>query len=369
MPFKSITIRAGKRAKRIIAEKGLSPDLFRIMPAASGGPKWIILYQLDKVLFPWLLNRRADNPLHTVSSSIGAWRMTCLANDDPIAALKRFKHHYFNFPFSEYDGPKDITENSYTVLAHIADGHYADQVLQNPKVFSHYLVNLSRGLFHSESKAVLVPSLLILAAANFVSRKAIGLGFKRALFHDPRQKPPFYNANEMPIVHVPLSKDNLMDAIVATSTIPVVMTGVKDIANGPKGTYRDGGLTDYHFDMDFLGHRYDTPNQPIPEDDDRLVIYPHFMDRIHPGWFDKYRPSRRPHPKHLDDMVFIAPNEDWVKTLPGEKIPDRKDFETLTWEKRLMRWESVITQSKIMAEEFNQWIHSSDPHEKCQDMW
>ncbi len=369
MSFKSITIRLGSRAKRIIQEHGLKPDLFHVMPAASGGPKWIILHQLDKVLFPWLLNRDTDNPLHTISSSIGAWRMTCLANKDPVAALDRFKHHYFNFPFSDGDGPRDITENSYPVLAHIADGAYADQVLNNPKVFSHYLVNLSRGPFHSENKTLLIPCLLSLAAANFVCRKAIGWGFKRALFYDPRQKPPFYDANDLPIVHVPLAKDNLMDAIVATSTIPVVMTGVKDIPGGPKGTYRDGGLTDYHFDMDFLGHRYQSPPIDVLDDDHRLVIYPHFMDRIHPGWFDKYRPNRRPHPKNLSDMVFIAPKDDWIKTLPGAKIPDRKDFETMSWEERLMRWELVLEQSKIMADELKNWLNSPDPMKKCQDMW
>ena len=51
---------------------------------ASGGPKWLVLHGLDRVLFPWLLaNANASAPLHSVASSIGSWRFACLGARAP----------------------------------------------------------------------------------------------------------------------------------------------------------------------------------------------------------------------------------------------------------------------------------------------
>ena len=49
---------------------------------------------------------------------------------------------------------------------------------------------------------------------------------------------------------VALSESNLADSILATGSIPMVLSGVSDIAGAPPGIYRDGGVIDYHLELD-----------------------------------------------------------------------------------------------------------------------
>lgn len=46
-----LTIYAGKQALQTITEKGFTPHIFTTLLGASGGPKWFVLYVLDKFLF------------------------------------------------------------------------------------------------------------------------------------------------------------------------------------------------------------------------------------------------------------------------------------------------------------------------------
>ena len=107
----------------------------------------------------------------------------------------------------------------------------------------------------------------------------------------------------------------------------MVMAGVRDIPNLP-GTWFDGGIVDYHFDF-----RFDTP--------EGLVLYPHFFDRITPGWFDKALRWRRPLARDLDRVVMVAPSDAFVASLPGARVPDRTDFESLGNDERIERWHAI----------------------------
>jgi hypothetical protein len=46
----SIILFAGSDARVKIAENGLNPVLFDSLVGASGGPKWFVLYELDRYL-------------------------------------------------------------------------------------------------------------------------------------------------------------------------------------------------------------------------------------------------------------------------------------------------------------------------------
>jgi hypothetical protein len=107
------------------------------------------------------------------------------------------------------------------------------------------------------------------------------------------------------------------------------MEGVRDLQRAPAGLYLDGGILDYHFDFRFCT----APG---------LILYPHFFDRITPGWFDKPLRYRKPHPADLDRVVMIAPSPEFVRRLPGGKVPDRVDFEELSTDARQKRWWEVI---------------------------
>jgi hypothetical protein len=56
------------------------------------------------------------------------------------------------------------------------------------------------------------------------------------------------------------------------------------------------------------------------------VLYPHFQKAVVPGWLDKSLKWRHGATHFLDTMVVLAPDPDWVKTLPNGKLPDRTDF-------------------------------------------
>ncbi len=67
------------------------------------------------------------------------------------------------------------------------------------------------------------------------------------------------------------------------------MEGVRDLPGAGPGTYRDGGLLDYHLDL--------------PYEDRGVVLYPHFTDKVIPGWFDKGLPWRRGDAGRLQDVL------------------------------------------------------------------
>ena len=84
----ALCVYMGKEAARKIGKEGWSAELFSLLLGASGGPKWFILSQLDRLLFADFL-QRSERPLSTLGSSIGSWRNTCLAMRDPAAAVER----------------------------------------------------------------------------------------------------------------------------------------------------------------------------------------------------------------------------------------------------------------------------------------
>jgi len=109
----------------------------------------------------------------------------------------------------------------------------------------------------------------------------------------------------------------------------------------------DGGVTDYHLDLDYDG------------DDDSgegLVLFPHFYDHVVPGWFDKSLPWRRAGARNFSRTLLIAPSPAFVARLPGGKLPDRKDFYTLTDDQRFERWERVNAMTSVLGEELHELI-------------
>ena len=64
----------------------------------------------------------------------------------------------------------------------------------------------------------------------------------------------------------------------------------------------------------------------------------------------------------LDSTIVLAPNPEWVKTLPGGKLPDRTDF--MTYDRdlagRVKVWNAATQASQQLAEEFSGWLHKPD---------
>ncbi|GKT10160.1 hypothetical protein DSTSK_34650 [Desulforhabdus sp. TSK] len=84
---------AGRKAIQTIRKNGLRREQVRIVVGAAGGPKWLVLHNLDRVLFSSWFKHRME-PLFLLGSSIGAWRFAAVSQSDPAEALNRFLSIY-----------------------------------------------------------------------------------------------------------------------------------------------------------------------------------------------------------------------------------------------------------------------------------
>jgi hypothetical protein len=336
----ALSFRAGPGALQAIQKHGFSAKLVGTMAGASGGAKWLVLSKLDRVVADTLIPD-LRGPVHLIGSSIGAWRFACYAQDRPVEAIARFEEAYLGQSYSEDPDRDEITAKSREILDYVLGETGTAEILSHPVLRTNVMTVRSRHLTASEQPAVLVPGLLAAAALNAVSRRSLGAFFERVLFYDARDLPPFYDARGFPLTQVELSERNLKDAIVATGSIPMVLSGVRDIAGAPRGIYRDGGVIDYHLDLP-----HSAP--------DRLTLYLHFIDRIVPGWFDKKLTWRKPDPSNVDRTILVSPSKEFVSRLPHAKIPDRQDFINFEPEERVRAWRTVVDMCDELADEFHE---------------
>ncbi len=309
---------------------------------ASGGAKWLVLSQLDRAILTNLVPK-LQGPVHLLGSSVGAWRFACYAQSDPIAAIDRFEAAYFDQRYTDTPDIAEVTTRSLEILQTVLGASGVDEILSHPVFRTHVMAVRSRHILASENRFVLAAGLISAASLNLISRKSLGLFFERALFHDVRDQPPFFGVGDLPIRRTPTTTLNLADAIMATGSIPLVLSGVANIDGAAPGIYRDGGIIDYHHDL------------PL-SDTNRLTLFPHFSDRIIPGWFDKRLRWREPAAENIDRTILISPSAEFVSRLPNQKIPDRTDFVKLSMTERMDSWRKCIKACEQMADEFNELL-------------
>lgn len=314
------------------------------MLGASGGPKWFVLFGLDRYLFgEFFANRQQE--LITLGSSAGAWRMCCLATADPVGAIERLAKSYSEEQYSAQPTTDEITEKAQRMLAETLGPGGVSEIVENQVFRTHIIADRARGIGSSQIKQLRMLQFLGSAVLNTASRKTLSLFFERNIFSNMGQLSPFRDVKDLKSTHVAMHEDNLMDAMMATGSIPFVLNGVRDIRGAKRGMYWDGGITDYHFDFPF-------------HSGDDLVLYPHFSPTVIPGWFDKRVPWRRVNPKNFENVVLVVPSKDFVAGMPYGKIPDRTDFETLDYETRLAYWKTVLEMSRRMADDFAALVES-----------
>lgn len=334
----SLSIYAGPAALKRIRSEGFNSDQFGTLLGASGGPKWFVLYGLDRYLFGDFFSGR-QRELITLGSSAGAWRMCCLATADPVAAIERLARRYSQEQYSAAPTTDEITEKAASMLADTLGPSGAREIVANQVFRTHIIADRARGMGSSSVKAVRLAHFLSSAALNTVSRRSLSLFFERNIFSNMGQMSPWRDVRDLRTAHVELSEENIVDAMMATGSIPFVLNGVRDIAQARPGLYWDGGITDYHFDFPFTST-------------DDLVLYPHFSSLVIPGWFDKRVPWRRVNLEHYENVVLLTPSPEFVATLPHGKIPDRTDFETLEPDERIAYWTAVLEASEQLAVDF-----------------
>ncbi|MFL1456640.1 patatin-like phospholipase family protein [Marinobacter sp. GN3S48] len=335
----ALTIRAGRRALQRLHDKPLSADDVHVIPGAAGGPKALGISGLDKAIFgDWLPAVPQERSL--IGSSIGSWRFAAIAStDDPKAQLARLADLYTSQRFAKGVSTAEVSRKSVLFLEELLGGH-EDYLLNHPFYRLNVVVVRSRGMLEHDTRGRLSLGLMNAISANMVSRRHLGRFMERGIIHDARLKTPVSKLVDFPSHEVALTRDNLLPALLASASIPMVMSGVRNIPGAPEGVYRDGGLLDYHLDLP-----YEQPG---------IILYPHFTDRVVPGWFDKTLPWRRGDATRLQDVVLVAPSPEYLESLPDRKLPDRKDFEKYVGddEGRERSWRKAIAESDRLGDEF-----------------
>ncbi len=335
MQAKYFTLRAGPQARAVIADEGLGPDSIGSMIGASGGPKWLVLSALDRVLAGEFFKGRSQ-PLHTLGSSAGAWRHVAYGVADNVAALKRFEQSYVEQRYETKPTAAEVSQEGRNILSAVLGESGIAEVVNNPVWRTHLSTVRSRGLLTRDNKLALSAGLAATAIGNLSSRKRLRHFFERAVFSPGGGG---FEFNDFPTHQIKLTEANLLDAVLASGSIPLVMEGVSEIQGAPPGMYRDGGFIDYHFDFKF---------QAPPG----LVFYPHFYSHLSAGWFDKFSPWRKVPESQLSNVVMLSPSPKLIDLMPFQKIPDRDDFKRFDNDQRQANWRKVVEVGQLMADEF-----------------
>lgn len=338
----SISLYAGKTALKEIRKNGLSSEQIIAMAGASGGPKWFTLFGLDKYLFGEFFSSR-KKILHTIGSSAGSWRLACFAQDNPVAAIERLAKYYSNTRYTEDPDVDEISDKADELLKKVLGEDGAQQIAENPIIQSHFIVARAKGLTASENKKLQMTGLICAASLNAISTKLLHVFFQRYVFFNQKGCSEFdesyFNYQHRSTRYVPLSKENLHQVLMASGAIPIVLRGISEIHGSDPGVYRDGGIIDYHMDINY-GEK-------------GLILYPHFFPTIKPGWFDKGLKYRRANANNFDQVVLITPSADHVAQLPYGKISDRNDFANFDTETRINYWQTILSESEKLAEDFS----------------
>jgi hypothetical protein len=338
----ALTLYAGPVARERILQEGIRPEQFKVLVGASGGPKWFVLYGLDRFLFGDFFKGRTS-PLLTIGSSAGAWRLCCLATADPLAAIDQLARRYSRESYSDAPTTAEITDKMRAMLNDVIGQRGIAEIVHNPVFCTHIVADRCKGLGNASSLALRRVFLGGSALANAFSRSALSWFFQRTVFSSLGEECPWHAPDKLDTRVVALTENNGLDALLSSGSIPFVLDGVRDISGGPPGLYLDGGIIDYHFDFRFAT-------------DDELVLYPHFSPAVIPGWFDKFLPWRKINPDNFNNVLFLVPSADFVGSLPHGKIPDRNDFAKFPVHERLANWETVLQKSSILAAEFAELV-------------
>ncbi len=92
------------------------------------------------------------------------------------------------------------------------------------------------------------------------------------------------------------------------------------------------------------------------------MLYPHFQQAVVPGWLDKGLKWRHKPTRFLDRMVVLAPDADWVRTLPNGKLPDRNDFVRFADDPiaRIAAWDRATREAQRLADELAERLQRDD---------
>lgn len=353
----ALKIQAGPKAIAEIETNGFSQDLVKMMFGASGGPKWLILAEMDKYLCGTFFKDRTE-PLHLLGSSIGAWRFANYAQKNPVYAIEQFHKSYLNIMGSTEDEKKML--KSSRMHRDLKTGEFLDalfkdgleEMILNPVYKLGIVGSHCRGMLKSDARLPLMMGLSSAALNNGIHRKFLARSVHRAIFFTDVWS-PFLRMNDFPTEDIRLNVDNIRGALFATGSIPFSNRGVCGLhPHKKKQLYRDGGIVDYHFNV----------STSLSEG---IILYPHFFDRTVPGWFDQYLPFRKSKASNFERVLMISPSDELMNKISRKKLSDRKDFKKLDVDECRKFWQEVSDIGKYMVDEFHELIIKEEMASAC----
>ncbi len=352
--MQALHIHAGPKALAHIRAHGLKPEHIGIIPAAAGGPKGLILGPLDRfILGEWL--PQSSQSVHLVGASIGAWRMATACLNDPVAAFERLERDYITQHYELPPGQRKVSAEQVSrefgrSLQALYGGRMAE-VLNHPRYRLHLLTSHGRHVLRREHPVFTPLGYAGAYLSNALARPALGAWLERVVFSSKGPLP--FSTHDFRTRQHLLTESNFMPAVQASCSIPFLMQAVHNIPGAEPGAYWDGGITDYHLHLD-----WQTPQNRPEGPNASLVLFPHFQRQVVPGWLDKALKWRHRPSHFLDHTVVLAPNPEWVKTLPNGKLPDRKDFMTYGQDlaARVKVWTAAARAAQQLADEFGAWV-------------
>lgn len=338
--------RAGARAQEILRSKGFDAARIGAVVGPASGPKWLVLAGIDHVLMDdGLLDGAPGHRPLLVGASAGAWRMLAMASRRPRETHRALLDLYISQVFDRQHTPQIISAAYRDMLEQLFPEEEMQHILNHSAVDVGVHVTRPRGGRWMGRRPMQLGQLLLAMALCRVHRHGVGTFFEGILLHSApgRMARAFDGRLET------LDARNFLAASMATGSVPMYLEPVGTLAGLGPGPYVDGGVTDYHLNRPYVG-----------AEDDRIVVLPHYQERIAPTWFDKHREGRRPPAEHLDSVLQLYPSEEFVQGLPGGRIPDRDEFQTFmdAPDERLRRWREAAALSERLGEELSRDLES-----------
>lgn len=345
----NLRIVAGPSAYARIRQHGLSPADITAVFGASGAAKWLSIYGLDRAIFEsWLAGSK--QPLHLYGTSIGAWKLAAAMEKAPGAAFERLGDAYIRQTYDKKVLPSEVAEQAERIIKDYLSEAQMKEILDHPHWRLHIGTVRSKGWMASDEPWRLSVALVQAAMFNLQGRNSLTGLFDRVVFSSEAASLPLFQGDAYSTEVLGLTEENFRQVLLATASIPHVLPAVTRIEGASPGSYRDGGVLDYHPVPSLMTHF------------NGLVLYPHFYPFLIPGWFDKFFSSRKASGEMINNVVILAPSEAYVKKLPYGRISDRKDFLRFQGqdEERMRVWRICMEESLKLGEEFLQLAASGE---------
>ena len=347
---KDIRIIAGPHAYEVIRDGGLSWNDIAVYFGPAVGPRWLIAAGFDlSLLKSGVLGK--VRPLLLIGASAGAWRLSTWIQPDAERSYLSLLEAYISAMYTEKDNPTSIQQSLLNIIDQAIETDALPFALKHPRYRLAIITARAKHLTAFSSKVLQGFGFTVCYLLNALSPRFIFSFVERVIFYSGPLPPPSNKS-----ICIPLSPSNFKAALLASGAIPLVVEGVRNIFGAPRGTYRDGGLTDYQLNSALPPHAYNGFS----------LSFLH-QARIIPAWLDK-KLNRYPKREMIEKTVLALPSEDLIARLPEGRVPERDDFIRYMSEpeRRIKNWRKAVRLTSHLGEVFMELVESGKIREKVE---